>query len=181
MARNGFFGVKNSHFAICTDEDALTYEDPVHVAGTVAISMEPTVETATSYADNEPWLDKQQDNGGSGTMSFYDTESTAELRQLYRLHCREFRAVSGNHSRVLRRGIHAAGNAHAPEQLRCRFTVFALRVHQRVGTSPDKVLRARADRVVVAVCYCREDSLNKPACRKMPENIRVGEAFHPLV
>lgn len=47
MARNGFFGVKNSHFAICTDEDALTYEDPVHVAGTVAISMEPTVETAT--------------------------------------------------------------------------------------------------------------------------------------
>ena len=82
MARNGFFGVKNSHFAICTDEDALTYEDPVHVAGTVAISMEPTVETATSYADNEPWLDKQQDNGGSGTMSFYDTESTAELRQL---------------------------------------------------------------------------------------------------
>ena len=74
--------MKNSHFAICTDEDALTYEDPVHVAGTVAISMEPTVETATSYADNEPWLDKQQDNGGSGTMSFYDTESTAELRQL---------------------------------------------------------------------------------------------------
>ena len=48
MARNGFFGVKNSHFAICTDEDALTYEDPGHVAGTVAISMEPTVETTTS-------------------------------------------------------------------------------------------------------------------------------------
>ena len=82
MVRNGYFGVKNSHFSICTDEAALTYEDPVHVAGTVAINMEPSVETATSHADNEPWLKKQQDNGGSGTMSFYDTESTPELRQL---------------------------------------------------------------------------------------------------
>lgn len=82
MARNGFFGVKNSHFAILKDEDTLTYDKPVYVAGTVAISMEPSVETGTSYADNETWLQKQQDNGGSGTMSFYDTESTAKLRQL---------------------------------------------------------------------------------------------------
>ena len=82
MPRNGFFGVKNSHFALVTDEDKLTYENPVHVAGTVEISMEPSVETATSYADNEPWIEKQQDDGGSGTMSFYDTESTPELRQL---------------------------------------------------------------------------------------------------
>lgn len=82
MPRNGFFGVKNSHFAPVTDEDKLTYEKPVHVAGTVEISMEPSVETATSYADNEPWIEKQQDDGGSGTMSFYDTESTEELRNL---------------------------------------------------------------------------------------------------
>lgn len=82
MPRNGFFGVKNSHFAPMTDEDKLTYEVPIHIAGTVAISMEPSVETATSYADNETWLDKQQDNGGSGTMSFYDTEGTPELRAL---------------------------------------------------------------------------------------------------
>lgn len=80
--RNGFFGVKNSHFARFEDEDALTYETPIHVAGTVAISMEVSIETGTSYADNDVWLDKQQDNGGSGTMSFYDTESTPELRQL---------------------------------------------------------------------------------------------------
>lgn len=46
MARNGFFGVRNSHFAICTDEDKFTYEKPVHMAGTVEISMEPSVETA---------------------------------------------------------------------------------------------------------------------------------------
>lgn len=82
MARNGFFGVRNSHFAICTDEDKFTYETPVHVAGTVKISMEPSVETGTSHADNDVWLEEQQDNGGSGTMSFYDTESTPELRQL---------------------------------------------------------------------------------------------------
>lgn len=81
MPKNGYFGVKNSHFAFLKDEEALTYETPVHLPGTVAISMEPSVETATSYADNEPWIDKQQDNGGSGTMSFYDTESTPELRQ----------------------------------------------------------------------------------------------------
>lgn len=82
MARNGFFGVRNSHFAIVLDEDKLTYEKPVHVAGTVEIGMEPSVETGTSHADNEVWLEEQQDNGGSGTMSFYDTEGTPELRQL---------------------------------------------------------------------------------------------------
>lgn len=82
MPKNGYFGVKNSHFAICTDEEKLTYDKPVHVPGTVGISMEPSVEAATSYADNEPWLDKTQDNGGSGTMSFYDVESTKELRRL---------------------------------------------------------------------------------------------------
>lgn len=82
MARNGFFGVRNSHFAPVIDEEKLTYQKPIHVAGTVEISMEPSVETGTSYADNEVWLEKQQDSGGSGTMSFYDTESTPELRQL---------------------------------------------------------------------------------------------------
>lgn len=82
MPKNGYFGVKNSHFAICTDEEKLTYDKPVHVPGTVSISMEPSVESATSYADNEPWLDKTQDNGGSGTMSFFDVESTKELRRL---------------------------------------------------------------------------------------------------
>lgn len=82
MPKNGYFGVKNSHFAICTDEEKLTYDKPVHVPGTVSISMEPSVESATSYADNEPWLDKTQDNGGSGIMSFFDMESTKELRRL---------------------------------------------------------------------------------------------------
>lgn len=82
MPKNGYFGVKNSHFAICTDEEKLTYSKPIHVPGTVSISMEPSVESATSYADNEPWLDKTQDNGGSGTMSFFDVESTPELRRL---------------------------------------------------------------------------------------------------
>ena len=82
MPKNGYFGVKNSYFAICTDEEKLTYDKPVHVPGTVSISMEPSVESATSYADNEPWIDKTQDNGGSGTMSFFDVESTKELRRL---------------------------------------------------------------------------------------------------
>lgn len=82
MPRNGFFGVKNAHFAPMKDEDALTYDKPIPVAGTVEIKMDPSVETAPSYADNEVWIDKQQDNGGSGTMSFYDVESTPELRAL---------------------------------------------------------------------------------------------------
>lgn len=82
MARNGFFGVRNSHFAVCTDEEKLTYDKPVHVAGTVEISMEPSVESGASHADNEVWLEEQQDNGGSGTMSFLDTDSTPELRRL---------------------------------------------------------------------------------------------------
>lgn len=83
MPRNGFFGVKNSHIAILKDEDEFSYETPVKVPGTVEIKMEPSVETNTSYADNEPWIDKTQDNGGSGTISFYDTESTTELRKLF--------------------------------------------------------------------------------------------------
>lgn len=83
MPRNGFFGVKNSHIAVLKDEDAFTYETPVKILGTVEVKMEPSVESSTSYADNEPWLDKTQDNGGSGTVSFYDTESTPELRKLF--------------------------------------------------------------------------------------------------
>ena len=82
MVRNGFFGVKNAHFAILKDEDALTYDAPVHVPGTVSISMEPTIGESTSYADNETWLQEQQDNGGSGVMSFYDTESDEKVRKL---------------------------------------------------------------------------------------------------
>lgn len=83
MPRNGFFGVKNVYIAVMTDEDTFTYSKPVHIPGTVEVKMEPSVETATSYADNETWLDKQQDNGGSGTVSFYDTEGTADMRKLF--------------------------------------------------------------------------------------------------
>ncbi len=81
--RNGFFGVKNAYIALVKDEEAHTYETPVHVPGTVEVKMEPAIESATSYGDNETWLDKNQDNGGSGTLSFYDTESTPELRKLF--------------------------------------------------------------------------------------------------
>lgn len=82
MARNGFFGVKNAHVARFTDEDAFEYEKPIHIPGTVEIKIEPSIEQATSYGDNEPWLDKYQDNGGSITWSLYDIESTQELREL---------------------------------------------------------------------------------------------------
>lgn len=83
MSRNGFFGVKNSHIAVLKDEDAFTYETPVKIPGTVEIKMDPSVETNTSYADNEVWIKGKQDNGGSGTISLYDTESTPELRELF--------------------------------------------------------------------------------------------------
>jgi phi13 family phage major tail protein len=83
MPRNGYFGVKNAHIAVLENEESFTYAIPTHVAGTVEIKMEPSVETATSFGDNETWLDKTQDNGGSGTISFYDTESTAEMRKLF--------------------------------------------------------------------------------------------------
>lgn len=82
MARNGFFGVKNVHVARFTDEDTFEYENPVHIPGAVEFKMEPSIEQATSYGDNEPWLDKYQDNGGSITWSLYDIESTPELREL---------------------------------------------------------------------------------------------------
>lgn len=82
MARNGFFGVKNVHVARFTDEDTFEYEKPVHIPGVVEFKMEPSIEQATSYGDNEPWLDKYQDNGGSITWSLYDIESTPELREL---------------------------------------------------------------------------------------------------
>lgn len=82
MARNGFFGVKNAHVARFTDEDTFGYEKPIHIPGTVEIKIEPSIEQATSYGDNEPWLEKYQDNGGSITWSLYDIESTPELREL---------------------------------------------------------------------------------------------------
>lgn len=83
MARNGFFGVKNTHIALLKDADALTYATPVSIPGTVEIKATPSVNTETSYADNEPWIEKQQDNGGSGTLSFFDTDGTPEMRKLF--------------------------------------------------------------------------------------------------
>lgn len=83
MARNGFFGVKNFHIALLNDEETHDYADPVKVPGVVEIKLEASVETASSYGDNEVWIDKDQDNGGSGTVSLYDTESTPELRKLF--------------------------------------------------------------------------------------------------
>lgn len=83
MPKNGFFGVKNTHIAPCKDVDELTYDKPVAIPGTVEIKATPSVNTETSYADNEPWIEKQQDNGGNGTISLYDTESTPELRKLF--------------------------------------------------------------------------------------------------
>ena len=83
MPRNGYFGVKNTHIALLKDEDAMKYDTPVAVPGTVEIKLTPSVNTESSYADNETWIDKQQDNGGSGTISFYDTEGTAEMRKLF--------------------------------------------------------------------------------------------------
>ena len=75
MSRNGYFGVKNSHIALCTDTEKFTYEDPVHIAGTVEIKLDASVESADSYADNDTWLSSQKDNGGSGTLSVYDIEN----------------------------------------------------------------------------------------------------------
>ena len=75
MRRNGYFGVKNSHIALCTDTEKFTYEDPVHIAGTVEIKLDASVESADSYADNDTWLSSQKDNGGSGTLSVYDIEN----------------------------------------------------------------------------------------------------------
>lgn len=83
MKRNGYFGVKNAHIAVLESEDNFTYAKPVRIPGVVEIKMEPSVETATSHGDNETWIQKNQDNGGSGTISFYDTESTLELRKLF--------------------------------------------------------------------------------------------------
>ena len=83
MPRNGFFGVKNTHVALCTNSDTPAYDKPVAIPGTVEIKATPSVNTETSYADNEPWIEKQQDNGGSGTLSFYDTESTPAMRKLF--------------------------------------------------------------------------------------------------
>lgn len=81
--RQGFFGVKNAHIALLTDEDELTYETPVHIPGTVEIQADPEVNDDPSYADNEVWIRHQVDNGFTGTFSCFDTESTAELRALF--------------------------------------------------------------------------------------------------
>lgn len=81
--KQGFFGVKNTHIAIMTDEDALTYATPIHIPGTVSISADKEINTDTSYADNEVWIDSQVDNGFTGSITFFDTVSTVELRELF--------------------------------------------------------------------------------------------------
>lgn len=85
MPRNGFFGVKNAHFALCTDVDAFKFLKPYHVPGAVEVKATPSLSNGKSYADDDIWIDDTKDNGGSGTLSLRDTESTPELRKMFAL------------------------------------------------------------------------------------------------
>lgn len=81
--RQGFFGIKNTHIALITNEEELTFDTPVSIPGTVNLSVDAEIGTSASYADNEVWIDGQQDNGFTGTITFFDTWSTSELRALF--------------------------------------------------------------------------------------------------
>lgn len=85
MPRNGFFGVKNLHLALCVDVAALTFLKPYHIPGTVEIKATPSVQNTKAYGDDEVWIDDNHDNGGNGTMSVRDMESTPELRKMLAL------------------------------------------------------------------------------------------------
>ena len=82
MPRDGFIGVKNLHLAPLTDIEALTYETPVSVPGTVQIQASRSVSDEPAYADDEVWINAKSDTGGTGTLSLRDVISVAAIRTL---------------------------------------------------------------------------------------------------
>ena len=82
MPRDGFIGVKNLHLAPLTDVEALTYETPVSVPGTVQIQASRSVSDEPAYADDEVWINAKSDTGGTGTLSLRDVISVAAIRTL---------------------------------------------------------------------------------------------------
>ena len=60
------FGISNAHVAFIKD-DGKTYDDPVHVPGTVNITLDPEGETTTKAADNRSYYVTTSNKGYTGS------------------------------------------------------------------------------------------------------------------
>lgn len=64
------YGISNAYYAIATagTGGALTYASPVAMPGAVAVSLEPSGEEITEFADNVEWFIQALNNGYTGTL-----------------------------------------------------------------------------------------------------------------
>lgn len=60
------FGISNAHVAFIKD-DGKTYEEPIHVPGTVNISLDPEGDTTTKSADNRSYYVTTSNKGYTGS------------------------------------------------------------------------------------------------------------------
>ena len=96
MSRDGFIGVKNLHLAKMTNVDSLTYATPVAIPGTVQMQASRNTSNDPSYADDEVWIDSENDTGGEGTISIRDVLSSETVRNLIAELCGYFITAEGD-------------------------------------------------------------------------------------
>ena len=62
------FNLKNVHYAVLTDADAMTYSEPVSVPGAVNLNLDPQSELSKFYADGMVYYQAVANNGYSGDL-----------------------------------------------------------------------------------------------------------------
>ncbi len=62
------FNLKNVHYAVLTDSDAMTYSEPVSVPGAVNLNLDPQSELSKFYADGMVYYQAVANNGYSGDL-----------------------------------------------------------------------------------------------------------------
>ena len=62
------FNLKNVHYAVLTDADAMIYSEPVSVPGAVNLNLDPQSELSKFYADGMVYYQAVANNGYSGDL-----------------------------------------------------------------------------------------------------------------
>ena len=82
MANKVLFGVSNLHVGLydVSDEGVVTLGTPIHVPGTVNISLEAESEENTFYADNVKYWTGYSDNGYTGEIAYFCNVVEGKIR-----------------------------------------------------------------------------------------------------
>lgn len=63
MGKSVNFGIRNLHYAVMTEGEAITYSTPVSIKGAVSVTMTPEGDTGPFYADDRKFFVTVTNNG----------------------------------------------------------------------------------------------------------------------